>query len=366
MSLAVVVFAGCSQHRYDVADPVVGPAPPRKHGLEAVAMNDQSRSELELVSYSPDEPIPMTEVVARVNGTPILAGQVLQPFAGKLNEASKQLPPSEIRKAQEMLLQKHLPAQIEQTLMVDAVKSKLQQEQLDAINGQLDEFFQLEVERLKNELQVPNAAQLEAKLQAQGMSLVSLREAFGDRQLASEYVRGRMGDDSPLTRADLLQEYQRRKEEFALPEQIKWQQLQVSTIKHGSRAQAEKVLQQALAELQQGADFTEVIKRYSDGPLKEQGGHWDWTQPSSIANPAIREALSQLQVGQFSQTLENGAMLQVVKVTGHKPASYTPFEEVQEKIRGQLSAEAQQEKAKQIIAELKRDAVIETIFDENT
>ena len=222
-------------------------------------------------------------MVARVNGTPILAGQVLEPYAAKLMAARKQLSPSEFRKGQEMLLKKNLPAQIEQMLMVDAVKSKLKQEQFEQIDAQLDEFFELEVERLKGQFQVSNSAELEGLLQSQGMSLVSMREMFGNRQLATEYIRGEIGEQAPLTRQDLLVEYNRRKEEFAKPEQVKWQQIQVSISKHGSRDAAIQVLNQAITELQQGADFSDIAKRSSDGPLKDQGGHWDWTQPKSKA-----------------------------------------------------------------------------------
>lgn len=361
--LAVVLTVGCSKHRYDVADPVVGPAPPRKAGAVVVDASDEYESQLQLASYSPEKPLAMTDVVARVNGTPILAGHVLEPFAGKLAQASKQYPPQEIRKAQEMLLEKNLPAQIEQTLMVNAVKARLQKEQLDQINQQLDEFFQEEIQRLKSQFKVANTADLEAVLQQQGMSLVTMREMFGNRQLATEYIRGKMGQETPLTRQNLLAEYQRRREEFAQPEQIKWQQIQISIAKHGSQQAATNVLYTAVRELHEGADFTDVVKRYSDGPLKENGGHWDWTRPSSIANNDVREALSQLEVGQVSKTIQSGNNLLVVKVTGKKAASYTPFEEVQEKIREDLITAERETKAEKILDELKSTAVIETIFD---
>ncbi len=366
--LAIILSVGCSQHRYDIADPVVGPPPPRRQSFESiaeVAHDSKAESHLQLTSYTADQPIPLTEVVARVNGTPILAGQVLEPYAAKLAAASKKLPPNEIRKAQEMLLKKNLPAQIEQTLMVDAVKSKLKQEQFEQIDTQLDEFFELEVERLKEQFKVANSAELEGLLQSQGMSLVTMREMFGNRQLATEYIRGKIGEQAPLTRQDLLVEYNRRKEEFAKPEQVKWQQIQVSISKHGSRDAAIRTLNQAITELQQGADFSDVAKRYSDGPLKDQGGHWDWTQPSSIANTEVREALAKLQSGQLSGAISNSVSFQIVKVTGRKPASYTPFAQVQEKIRTEIISGQREEKAKQVIAELKADAIIETMFDDD-
>ncbi len=362
--MAVILSVGCSQHRYDIADPVVGPPPPRKQGGQAVAYNSEAESEFQLASYTEDEIIPMTEVVARVNGNPILAGQVLEPYAAKLAQARKQMPASEIRKAQEMLLKKSLPTQIEQTLMVDAVKSKMTTEQYTQVDEQLDEFFAEEVVRLQAQFNVGNIAELETLLQSQGMSLATMRDAFGNRQLASEYVRGKMGSEAPLTRQDLLKEYNLRKEEFAHPEQIKWQQIQVSVTKHGSRNNAAREMNKAIEELRQGADFTDVVQRYSDGPLKDKGGHWDWTQPSSIANTDVRTALSKLQTGQMSEVIQNDSSLHIVKVTGRKAATYTPFPEVQEKIRTELIAKQREAKAETILAELRKNAVIETMFDD--
>ncbi|QDT34133.1 peptidylprolyl isomerase [Thalassoglobus polymorphus] len=362
--MAVILSVGCSQHRYDIADPVVGPPPPRKQGGQAVAYNSEAESEFQLASYTEDEIIPMTEVVARVNGNPILAGQVLEPYAAKLAQARKQMPASEIRKAQEMLLKKSLPTQIEQTLMVDAVKSKMTTEQYTQVDEQLDEFFAEEVVRLQTQFNVGNIAELETLLQSQGMSLATMRDAFGNRQLASEYVRGKMGSEAPLTRQDLLKEYNLRKEEFAHPEQIKWQQIQVSVTKHGSRNNAAREMNKAIEELRQGADFTDVVQRYSDGPLKDKGGHWDWTQPSSIANTDVRTALAKLQTGQMSEVIQNDSSLHIVKVTGRKAATYTPFPEVQEKIRTELIAKQREAKAEKILAELRENAVIETMFDD--
>ncbi|TWT52283.1 Chaperone SurA precursor [Thalassoglobus neptunius] len=363
--LAVVSVFGCSGNRsYDVANPVVGPPPPRYDNAEQIARAADAQGVIQQASFDTEAPLSMTTVIARVNGTPILAGQVLEPYAAKLAQASKQLPASEIRKAQEGIIKRELPPQIEQTIMVNEVKSKLTEEQLSAIDEQLDKFFDIEIEKMKAKAQVSNLAELEGALQQQGMSLVTLREMFGDRQLAGEYIKGRVTQDAPVTRAELLEEYNRRREEYAQPEQVKWQQLQVTFASHGSRSRAGEVYNKAIAELKAGSEFTDLVKKYSDGPLKDSGGHWDWTQPQSIANVEVRKSLAELPVGNLSQTIETDKAFLVVKLTGHRPASYTPFEEVQEEIRKSLINRRQEEQVETIIAELKDQAVIETMFDE--
>ena len=363
--LVIVSLVGCSGNRsYDVANPVVGPPPPRIDNAVQLAQSPDRAQEIQQASFSSTAPLSMTTVIARVNGTPILAGQILEPYAAKLNEAAKQVSPEEIRKVQENIIKRDLPPQIEQTLMSSQVKSKLTQEQLDAIDEQLDTFFEAEIEKMKQKAGVSNLAELEGVLQQQGMSLVTFRDMFGDRQLAGEYIRGKLGEESPITRAELLAEYNRRKEDFAKPEQVKWQQLQVSFAKHGSRTRAGRIYNNAVTELKEGADFTDVVRKYSDGPLQESGGHWDWTQPESIASADVREALSDLPVGSMSKTIETDGSFRVVKLTGHRPATYTPFAEVQEKVRAEMIESQRSEQVKVVIAELKENAVIETMFDD--
>ena len=363
ITLAVVGTFGCAHHKYDVANPVAGPAPPRMTEARVSLAQSPDSTGVQQVSHQ-NAPLPMTAVVARVNGSPILAGQILDQYSVKLEEVRGSVSDEEFRRAQEMLIKRDLPNLIEQQLMVDAVKSKLTKEQLDSIEGQLDLFFDAEVQRKKKQFKVDSLVDLEAILQQQGMSLTTWRRMFGDQQLAGEYIRGKMGDDPPITRQDLLVEYRARLDTYAQPAQVKWQQLQISKSENGGEAGAISKINEALAELRDGKRFTDVVQRYSNGPLAKSGGHWDWTQPESIANADLRKSLAGLQVNQISRPLTTGNFVQVVKLTGRRQAGHTPFVEVQEDIRKEMVSRNREEAAKKIIAELKATAVIESIFDE--
>ncbi|MCA9088868.1 MAG: peptidyl-prolyl cis-trans isomerase [Planctomycetaceae bacterium] len=362
----ILLVNGCAGKTYKVDNPVVGPPPPRMVDAEQYAQVETVTSgDIQQVGYnkSSDEPLRSTDVVARVNGTPILAGAVLEPYSTRLAQVSSQMTKVQIREAQEKLIQRDLDRFIEQTLMADSVKSKLKPEQLEEIEKQLDHFFQLQTEEMKKQAKVETLADLEGALQDQGLSLASMRRMFGERQLASEYVRAKVGDPPPITPEQLKAEYKAHLEEYSQPAKVKWQQLQISVTKHGSRQATAKVMDQALAELQSGVDFDTVVKKYSDGPLAANGGHWDWIQPESIANPKVRAAVEKLEVQRLSDVLVSEGSLQVVRVTGRREARYTPFEEVQDAIRQRLDKEWKEQRAQAIIDELKEKAVIETMFD---
>jgi len=369
--VVLLVVTGCSQRNYDVADPVVGPVPPRIQRDGAVAEAERSPSGVQQVSYE-QGPMPRTAVVARVNGTPVLAGEVIdfaaannEKLGGALAVAREKASPEEFRKIQETIIKNFLPQLTEQAMMVDAVKSKLSKEQLEAVQLQLDEFFASEVEQMKKQFEVESTAELEGILQSRGMSLETMQGMFSQRQLGTEFVRGKMGEDAPVTRAELLSEYQSRLEEYAFPAQIKWQQLQVSVPASGGEREAVSKMDQIISELKNGADFSDVVKRYSDGPLAKNGGHWDWTQPDSIASKDVREALKTLQKNQISQPIRVGDHLQLILVNGRKEAGHTPFEEVQEYLRKEMVERRRMKMAETILTELKETAIVETMFDED-
>ncbi len=364
--ILTLFVTGCSGRSYDVADPVVGPAPPRFGGVNAYAAQSDDEPDVQQVSYQEDKPLAMTDVVAMVNGRPVLAGEVLEQYAAKLEQIKPQVTDKQFREAQLMVIERDLPNIVEQALMVDAVRAKLTKEQLEKIDTQLDEFFEIEVEKMKKQFEVSSLSELEGVLQTQGMSLETMRFLFGQRQLAGEYVRGKMGEDAPVTRKELIAEYNSRLSEFEKPAMVKWQQLQVSITKQGGQTAALNKVDTAIAELRRGEEFTEVVKRHSDGPLAKNGGNWDWTQLDDIVNPDVREALGHLPLNGTSSTITSGDFLQIIKVTGRKEKSHTPFEEVQDTLREEIVQKRRKEMADTIMSELKGTAVVESPYLSST
>jgi len=394
--IVILLAAGCGTKNYNVASPVLGPPPPRIHDAEArqnqldsVAQNtelptdapekDQKSvpaQEFKTVSFERKLPLEMTDVVARVNGKPIFAGDLLDQYSVNLQKFRTQLELGaqkgkisqedvnvRMRETQELLIKRDLDHHVEQILMANAVRAKLKKEQLEDITRQLSDYFEKDyVGGLKKKFEVETTVELEGLLQSQGMSLETMRLVFFDQQMASQYIRTKMGEDPKPSRAELLQLYNSQLKKYERPLQVKWQQLQINQSPSGQAAAAEK-MKQAQAALESGTSFDDVVREFSDGPLKENGGHWDWTQPDSVANLDVRKALQTMKAGQSSPVLTTGNSLQIVKVTARRESGYQPLDEVQEDLRQQIIGEFRERRAKEVVAEIREKAIIETIFD---
>jgi len=381
---AVCLIAGCQGKSRQYDNPVVGPAPPRIPAAAVVALNpgspemladagptaDASQSQIELMSYlAPDVPMPATGppglVAARVNGTPIMFADLLEPYAAKLEMYRPHVNEQEFRRQQLNIVQRDLPQVIERMMLADVVLSKVDAEHTKAIEQQLDKLFRENVQQMMQQHHVSSEAELDALLQEQGSSLARERKGFGEAMIARQFLQEKLGEGgATVTRRDLLNEYHDHLDEFTRPEQVKWQQILIRYDRHGGRDGALQIADNVLADLQRGTDFDAAARKYSEEALGKNGGHWDWTQPGSVADSELRRALEELPVGQTSRVLPGEKSCLIVKVTGKRAERTTPFVEVQDDLRKRIDERRRTEKMQAILEEVKAKVVVETMFDQ--
>src|SRR5690606_12827968 len=242
-------------------------------------------------------------VAATVNGTPILVADVLERFTPQLKQAEAQLPPAEFTKLKRQLIERELPAHIEQAILVHSALSQVPADQRKMIDEQLDKFFAEELTRMQAEMGVKSLAELEAVFQQAGTSITNMQRSFNNRQLAGQAMGMLTPKEPTITRREILKEYQSRLEEFTEPEKVRWQQIWVSYNKHGGKQQAFEALDVVIQELKAGRPFEDVAREHSDGVMAAEGGQWDWTQRGELSNPQIERMLFELPVGEIGQVV---------------------------------------------------------------
>lgn len=375
--LALLLAAGCNGRSYQVASPVIGPVPPRVPASE-VAQNSRvsharkgqsvrgQDGEIQTVSSAAPEtqPLDMTDVIAEVNGEPILAHGVLDRYAREMAQAKPKMKPEQFRIAQLELIKRDLPNLIEQTLMVDSIKQGMKSEQLTSVEAQMDKLFEGEVDRLMTVTKTGSPTELEAVLQAQGLTLATMRKQFGDRALAGQFMRGKMGAEPTASREEMLARYEQDAESFTEAEEIKWQQIDISYAAHGGTDEAEAAAQKLLRQIRGGAlSFDDAAHEKSDSALASKGGHWDWTQPDSLADADVKEALLSLPLHEVSDVIPTKTACIIVMVTGRHEARVIPFHEVQKALHDRIVKDKKLAIGEEVLKELKAEAVIHTILD---
>ncbi len=124
--------------------------------------------------------------------------------------------------------------------------------------------------------------------------------------------------DAPV-RAEALARYRDRRSELALPERVRLRQVLTET---RERAEA------ARAELEAGADFGDVARRYSQDPSAPYGGTQGELAREDLPE-AFAEVIFALEPGEVSPVVEADYGFHVFQVTERLPGRVLPFEEAE-------------------------------------
>ena len=386
--MLVIAVAGCESTRtVKVDNPVMPQAPPRmkvaekkKASTDIVYVNPplnptvegvEPGEEIDLADFSPKKSdvakhdlAKHHEVVAKVNGEPIFASEMMERYTTGFEKAKQTATPAQLEKFRRDLIRRDLPNRIQRTLMGQLMRSTLKSEQLEPFEQHLTQQFEIEVNRLKKELGVHTRHEVQNELRKQGTSLESLKDEFLAQRMAMEYMGSKLQIKEKITRPDLLAYYQEHLDDYALPARVKWQQIKFSHAKHGGEKGAMEKLNEAVDELRAGASFADASKKYSDGPKAREGGQWPWTQRGSLADSGMEQAI-------FTQAVEeprivfSKSSIQIVQVTEREEAGRTPFEEVQGDIEKTLQSQMQQKASERALNDVFESAVIETAFDDD-
>jgi len=91
--------------------------------------------------------------------------------------------------------------------------------------------------------------------------------------------------------------------------------------------------EQVLAELQQGADFAELARQYSDDPsVADNDGDLGFFQRDQMVEPFAEAAFALTEPGELAGPVQTNFGYHIIQLLDRRPAELRPFEEVQERI----------------------------------
>lgn len=316
------------------------------------------------------------KVVAKVNGYPVFAGEVLEPYGEYLRVVHEKMlaqdaPPEEFIKLRDHLIRKDLRTHLIRRLAVEMIRGKLKKEQLKQLDEHIDRDWERELVQLKAQLGVGTKPELEDELNKRGTSIAELKSSFASRLLAQQYVAGKLGKHANITRPQMLAYYKEHIEDYTFPEKVKWQEIRVNfqrpvdqiNLNVDGKLAARDLLQTIRSELKEGVEFDEIAKQYSDGPTAADGGIWDWTTRGSLSDAELEDAIFGIPEGVVSEPITTKTGFHIVKVIRHRKGGQKPFEEVQAEIQERIERDRIGNRPQKIAEKLLDTATVETEYD---
>jgi peptidyl-prolyl cis-trans isomerase C len=277
----------------------------------------------------------------------------MRQFGGKLSN----LPPQYAAQVQK---------QVRQQVTENLIAERLLDEQVATAGIQItDADVEAEIAKSGAQQKPPiTVADFKARVEAQGGNFDEVKDQFRKGMGYRKLLESQWAEKTKVSDEEAKQYYDSHPKEFEVPEQVRASHILVSTqpkdpntdpnqLKATAKAKAEKLLKQ----VKEGGDFAAVAKENSDCPSAAQGGDLGLFSRGKMV-PAFESAAFDMKVGDISDIVETQFGYHIIKVTEHKDASVTSFDEAKAGIIERLSNEKRAAATKEYIQSLREKAKI--------
>ncbi len=169
--------------------------------------------------------------------------------------------------------------------------------------------------------------------------------------------------DKPVDEETIRQRYEQQKQRFVVPERRKVSHILLELPAEADEAvekAAQEKMAQIQAELEAGADFAELARKYSQDPgSSAQGGDLGWVE-DGVMVPEFEQAMKQLtESGQVSPPVRTPFGLHLIHLDAYEPEHGKSFEEA----RAELEQEYREEQAEKAYLDV-ADQLVEQAFED--
>ncbi len=298
------------------------------------------------------------EAAVTVNGVVITEGDVrvrIEQEIKKMNAQGAKVPSQFIEQYKKQRRQQVLEEIIAMTLLDEQVKKANIVVTEEEIADQINKIASKEGLSLDD---------FKALIQAYGQNFEQWKQKMQFQKGLSyqKFFEAKLGNKINITEDDAKKYYAENKKRFETPEQVRASHILIrpdttdpNIDPNEAKAAAKTKTEELLQQIKNGADLAELAKAYSSCPSGEKGGDLNYFSRGQMV-PAFDKAAFELEVGQVSNIVETKHGYHIIKVTDHKPAGVTTFEEAKDGITNELTGGKRNELANQYIESLKTDA----------
>ena len=304
------------------------------------------------------------EVVARVNGKDIDGKYIRFEFGRVLARTKDKVSPDDQKKIIRGIIDK------------EVVRELVYQEGRTKSIEVAPETIEQEMKLIRE----PYASdeEFENTLKERDISLDELRHSitvdYMARQLLDEQVKGQIH----ISDEDVKKYYEGNKEKFYRPQAYRVSHIFIAffppdLVKSTPRqelmarkdeliAAADLKINNVLKEVNAGADFAALAKKYSDDAgSRDNGGDLDFIY-MGVFDTSFDEEVKKLEIGHVSGVVKTEYGFHIVKLLEKRDPEYAKFEEMEGVIQSHLFNEEAQNKVRGYLDDLRKKAKIETFY----
>lgn len=290
-------------------------------------------------------------MIASVNGSVITKSEVDSEREKLTRQFQGKIPPDQ--------MESMLPRLWQQALE-NLINLRLLNQEADRQNIQLDrETIDKQVEQISSRF--PNPEKFKEQLSAMGITEEKLRDEIGASLRIEKLLESSSEENEEVNEKDIKDFYENHPENFQTPERIQASHILLK-IDSGDTPEVKEQKRQKLSEIRKqiedGADFAQMAREYSDCPSKSRGGDLGLFDRGRMVKP-FEDAAFQLKVGEVSDIVETQFGLHLIKLTDRQEGQVTPLENAREKIVYYLKHQKQEKAINNYLTQLRSKAKID-------
>ncbi len=286
-----------------------------------------------------------------VNRDAILVSQINETMMPLMQEYRTKYSGAELKKKIDELRQMVIDQAIETKLILQVAKAQ----KIKADERDIDARLEVVKKRFPSE-----DAFLQA-LTARGLTIREYRDQVAEQVLVQATIKQVLGPGIQVSDNEIQDYYDSHPDEFITEPQVRLAQIFLK-IPSGSSLEDIDQLRQKAEQLriliEDGVDFSELARKYSEGPYRDKGGMVGLVSAKDIL-PELKDIAFSLKPGEVSPVIQTSYGLHILKAIETTPARKITLKEATPMIEERLNDTKRNEKYKTWIKKLRKDAFID-------
>lgn len=251
-------------------------------------------------------------------------------------------------------------AQLKETILDNLIEKQLLFQESQAQGIEVDsKKIQKELDNLKDRFE--SEADFQKKIASMNYSEDLLKKQIKENLAIRKLIDEKIASKISVTDDEVKAYYEENQDEFQVPEKVHARHILVKSQPDASdekKAEARKKIEDVQKKLEQGEDFSELAKEYSEGPSGDSGGDLGYFSHGQMVEKFDKVAFA-LEPGETSDIVETRFGYHIITVEDKKPESMKSLDEVRESISENLRNEKLMQELEPYIASLKKKYPVE-------
>ena len=305
-------------------------------------------------AVSPEGGKVIEEIVARVNNEVITRSE-LQHSIDTAEEDAKQdcqerCTADQLKSVTEDRKKNALRDLIDQSLLVQRGKDMGTSVEPEVIK-QLDQI------RIENKLD--SLEKLEQEVEKSGINWEDFKNNIRNQILTKKVINEEVGSHINVSNEEIQKFYDEHKKDFVRPEQVALRSIEVNTSgkSEAEIADLKKKAETALKRIQDGEDFGEIAKRYSDGSTAKQGGYLGMYKRGELSKQ-LEDVVFALKRNGLTDVMETRQGFLIMQVLEHYDEGEQALDKVREEIHQRLYGEKMEPALREYLKTLREQSYV--------